>query len=131
ISGALQREAVPLRILVEHLLAVAAAEIHRTSRELRAELHGRTVDDHSTDRVLRFDPDGGRGWLRLGVADLVAPAMLDDLGENAHRDLLGRHRADVEPRRRLQPAAPLRWHAALPRRSRITAARRRLATRLT
>src|SRR5262245_31636337 len=37
-TGASERSAVALGILVEHLLAVAAAEVHGPSRELRAEL---------------------------------------------------------------------------------------------
>src|SRR6058998_2671078 len=92
-----ERRAVALGILVEHLLAVAAAEIHRTSRELRAKLRGCAVDDHAADRVLRFDADRDRrSRLRLDADGLLGPAMLDDLGEDAHGDLFGRHRTDVE-----------------------------------
>src|SRR5262249_27633713 len=61
----LQRRAVPLGILVEHLLAVAAAEIDRPPRELGAEPRGRAVDDHSADRVFGVDPDVGRRGLGL------------------------------------------------------------------
>ena len=38
---------------------------------------------------------------------LAGAAHLDDLGEDAHRDLLRRHGADVEPRRRLQAPDPI------------------------
>src|SRR5690348_17585361 len=65
-----------------------------------------------SDRVLRVDPDSGRGWLRrlsLGAAGLVAAAMLDDLGENAHRDLLGRQRADRSEERRVGKECRFRW----------------------
>src|SRR5439155_603911 len=90
-------------------------ELYGPLRELRAELCGRAVDDHAEDRVLRVDPGRDRRWLRLrlGRARLVAPAMLDDLGEDAHRDLFGCHRADVEPGRRPEPTAPLGRHATL------------------
>src|SRR5437899_10619033 len=100
-----ERRAVSLRILVEHLLAVATAEEHDSPGEVRAVLRGRAVDGHAADRVLGLDPHRGRrDRLRAGADRLLAPTMLDDLGEDAHCDLIGSDRADVEPGRGLEPA---------------------------
>src|SRR5438093_9572668 len=104
-----RRRAVALRILVEHLLAVATAKEHGSPREVRAVLRGIAVDDHAADRVLGLDPyRGRRDRLRVGADCLLAPAMLDDLGEDAHGDLFGSDRADVEPGRGLEPCEPIR-----------------------
>src|SRR4029453_19350447 len=113
-AGLGKRGAVALGILVEHLLAVAAAEIHGPLRELRAKLRGRAVDHHAADRVLGFDADRSRGRrLRFRAHCLLAAAMLDDLGEDAHGDLFGGDRADIEPGRRLESAETVGRGAAL------------------
>src|SRR5262245_3683989 len=109
-----QRGAIALGLLVEHLLAVATAEVHGALRELRAELRGHAVDHHAADRILRLDANQhGRGGLRLDGDGLVTAAVLDDLGEDAHGDLFWGDRADVEPGRRLEPAEPVGRGAAL------------------
>src|SRR5262249_58549808 len=106
-----ERRAVALGVLIEHLLAMAATEVHRASGELRTELRGRAVDHHAADRVPGLDADESRGCrLRLRTQRLLATAVLNDLGEEAHRDLFGGDPTHVGPgprpeaARSLQPA---------------------------
>src|SRR5213593_220668 len=107
-----ERRSVALRILVEHLLAVATAKEHDSPGEVRAVLRGRAVDGHAADRVLGLDPHRGRrDRLRAGADRLLAPAMLDDLGEDAHGDLLWGDSADVESGGGLEPAKAI-WRSA-------------------
>src|SRR5262249_34400971 len=107
-----ERGAVAPGVLVERLLAVAAAEVNRLARELRAMLCGHAVDHHAADWVLRLDPDRRRRERHsFGGGKLRAAPVLDDLGGDADGDLLRRDGADVEPGGGLQSAEALRLGA--------------------
>ena len=95
-----------------------------TVRSATVERHsgGGDLDHHPADRVPRFADDRQRLHLRAAV-------FVDDLGEHADRDLLGRGGPDVQAGRRFEATETLGGEAPLPQA--LDAARRRLAMRLT
>src|SRR5499425_3369157 len=99
------------RIAVERLLAAMAAEVHRRPAPLRPVARRRDLHRHATDGIAGLHGQAKTGRLRQsGLLD-AAPPMLDDFGEDAHRDLLRRGGTDVEAGGRLEALEPRAWHA--------------------
>src|SRR5215813_1348043 len=106
---------VARRIAVERLLAAMAAEVHRRPSPLRPVARRCDLHRHAADGIagLHGEANTSRLRRRLRRSELLgaAPPTLDDLGEDAHRDLLWRDGTDVETGGRLEALEHRARHA--------------------